>query len=74
MRISKYFFPGWGQDFFVGGSMQSVMREIDVPLIDQDTCQAMLRNNTELGPMFGLDKTSFVCAGALKNLLKNFNY
>ena len=44
------------------------MREIDVPLINGDTCQAMLRNNTVLGNQFGLDKNSFVCAGKKFNI------
>jgi hypothetical protein len=41
------------------------LRHIDVPLIDQPTCQDQLRK-TILGPKFNLDPTSFICAGGEK--------
>lgn len=38
------------------------MKEVDVPLVDQNSCQNQLRT-TRLGLNFVLDSTSFVCAG-----------
>lgn len=38
------------------------MKETDVPLIDQTTCQSHLRA-TRLGANFVLDAVSFMCAG-----------
>jgi hypothetical protein len=38
------------------------MKEVDVPLIDQTTCQNQLRA-TRLGQNFQMDFTSFLCAG-----------
>lgn len=38
------------------------MKEVDVPLIDQSSCQNQLKA-TRLGLNFVLDSTSFVCAG-----------
>ena len=38
------------------------MREVDVPLVDVNKCEAILRG-TRLGPAFNLDKNSFMCAG-----------
>lgn len=38
------------------------MREVDVPLVDTNSCQNLLRA-TRLGANFALDSTSFMCAG-----------
>lgn len=54
---------GWGKsDFTNTGAYQAIQKEVDVPLIDQNTCQTQLRA-TRLGANFVLDFTSFVCAG-----------
>lgn len=54
---------GWGRnDFTNTGAYQAIQKEVDVPLVDQNTCQNQLRT-TRLGANFGLDFTSFVCAG-----------
>lgn len=54
---------GWGRnDFTTTGSYQAIEKEVDVPLVDQNTCQNQLRA-TRLGANFALDFTSFVCAG-----------
>lgn len=57
------YFQGWGRnDFSTTGAFQAVMREVDVPLVDQTACQNLLRA-TRLGANFALDSTSFMCAG-----------
>lgn len=38
------------------------MKEVDVPLVDQNTCLNQLRA-TRLGANFVLDTVSFMCAG-----------
>lgn len=54
---------GWGKgDFSANGQYQAIQKEVDLPLIDQNTCQNQLRV-TRLGANFALDFTSFVCAG-----------
>lgn len=56
-------FSGWGRnDFSNNGAYQAIQKEVDVPLVDQSTCQNQLRG-TRLGQNFQLDFTSFVCAG-----------
>merc|ERR1719297_164535 len=55
---------GWGKDKFgAAGQYQLVMNEIDLPLVDHDTCEDKLRQ-TRLGKKFKLD-SSFVCAGGV---------
>ena len=54
---------GWGRnDFSNTGAFQAIEKEVDVPLVDQATCQNQLRA-TRLGQNFQLDFNSFVCAG-----------
>lgn len=53
---------GWGRNDFVTGSYQAIMKQVDVPLVDQATCQSQLRA-TRLGSNFALDTVSFMCAG-----------
>ncbi|KAB7498855.1 Serine proteinase stubble, partial [Armadillidium nasatum] len=55
---------GWGKDSF-HGSFQHILKKIEVPFIDHDTCQTYLRK-TRLGKYFKLDE-SFVCAGGEEN-------
>jgi hypothetical protein len=38
------------------------MKDVEVPLVDTNNCQNQLRA-TRLGANFGLDSTSFICAG-----------
>merc|ERR1712152_85689 len=58
------FATGWGKDKFgAAGQYQLVMKEIDLPLVDHDTCEDKLRQ-TRLGKKFKLD-LSFVCAGGV---------
>lgn len=40
----------------------AILNDVDVPLVNQTTCQALLKK-TKLGNAFALDKNSFICAG-----------
>lgn len=54
---------GWGASAFQSGiSGNSIQTQVDVPLVDQTTCQNTLRT-TKLGSNFILDTNSFMCAG-----------
>ncbi|XP_076160246.1 inactive CLIP domain-containing serine protease A3 isoform X2 [Ptiloglossa arizonensis] len=54
---------GWGKNAFgTNGQYQSIMKEVDVPIVDQKTCEDSLKK-TRLGQYFSLDKNSFLCAG-----------
>ncbi|XP_015599347.1 phenoloxidase-activating factor 2 [Cephus cinctus] len=54
---------GWGKNAFgSSGSYQSIMKEVDVPILSQTTCETQLRG-TRLGQFFVLDRNSFLCAG-----------
>jgi len=58
------FATGWGKDKFgAEGQYQLVLKEIDLPVVNHDTCQDKLRE-TRLGKKFKLDD-SFVCAGGV---------
>lgn len=53
---------GWGKNDFVNGIYQSIIKEVDVPIVDSTVCQNLLRS-TRLGANFQLDTNSFMCAG-----------
>lgn len=54
---------GWGKDAFgSNGQYQSIMKEVDVPILSQTACETSLRG-TRLGQFFVFDKNSFICAG-----------
>merc|ERR1719305_1923220 len=56
------FATGWGKDKFgAAGQYQVVLKEIDLPVVEHDQCEAKLRT-TRLGRRFQLDD-SFICAG-----------
>lgn len=57
----RCFVSGWGRNDFAYGSNQAIQRKVDVPLVDHDTCQGILRM-TRLGNRFILDR-GFLCAG-----------
>lgn len=44
--------------------MQTIQTHVDLPLVDQATCQNQLRT-TRLGAGFTLDTFSFLCAGGV---------
>merc|ERR1711892_799070 len=55
---------GWGKDRFGSrGEYQVVLKEIDLPLVENEQCQDLLRK-TKLGDKFKLDD-SFLCAGGV---------
>ncbi|KAG5668604.1 hypothetical protein PVAND_016540 [Polypedilum vanderplanki] len=53
---------GYGQNTFITGSSQTIQQHVDLPIVDQATCQNLLRA-TRLGSGFILDTFSFLCAG-----------
>ena len=58
------FATGWGKDEFgAAGQYQVVLKEIDLPMVAHNVCEASLRT-TRLGHRFQLDE-SFVCAGGV---------
>ncbi|XP_014216409.1 trypsin-like [Copidosoma floridanum] len=59
---TRCYVSGWGKNAFTSGSYQSIMREVDVPILDIYDCENRLRQ-TRLGPTFTLNKMSFLCAG-----------
>ncbi|KAL0113896.1 hypothetical protein PUN28_011317 [Cardiocondyla obscurior] len=52
---------GWGTTAFIGGTMPTILKEVDVLVVNQPQCQTALRT-TRLGASFNLDN-SFMCAG-----------
>ncbi|XP_076396199.1 uncharacterized protein LOC100880265 [Megachile rotundata] len=55
---------GWGKNSF-GGTYQTELRKVQVPIVDRNDCQNRLRT-TALGPNFQLH-SSFTCAGGEAN-------
>ncbi|XP_011298931.1 serine protease 42 [Fopius arisanus] len=54
---------GWGKNAFGSdGNYQPLLKEVDVPIVDQGSCETRLRG-TRLGSFFALDRASFICAG-----------
>jgi len=43
--------------------MQKILREVEVPILDNEECEVRLRL-TRLGGAFKLNRHSFMCAGA----------
>lgn len=62
---NRCFVSGWGKDTFTNGQFQSILKEVDVPILERFTCQSRLRK-TRLGEEFVLDANSFVCAGGIE--------
>jgi len=59
---------GWGKDKFgAEGRYSTILKEVVVPLVDNEKCQKDLRENTRLGLYFELD-SSFLCAGGQKDV------
>ncbi|KAK0160139.1 hypothetical protein PV328_007576 [Microctonus aethiopoides] len=60
---SRCYVAGWGKNAFgPSGMYQNILRDVDVPIVDQTTCETRLRA-TRLGGHFVLNKDSFMCAG-----------
>jgi len=58
------FATGWGKDKFgAEGEYQVVLKEIDLPVVNNTHCESMMRQ-TKLGKRFKLDN-SFICAGGV---------
>ncbi|RZB40833.1 Trypsin domain containing protein, partial [Asbolus verrucosus] len=59
---SRCYVTGWGKnDFGKEGNYPPILKEIEIPMVSRDICQANLRK-TRLGQFFQLHR-SFVCAG-----------
>ncbi|XP_014260481.1 tryptase-2 isoform X2 [Cimex lectularius] len=55
---------GWGKDVFgKKGKYQVILKKVDLPMVDRNTCEAELRK-TRLSQYFNLHE-SFVCAGGI---------
>jgi hypothetical protein len=66
LTMHRCWVAGYGSNFFNGNSgiiVPTLQREVDVPIVDQNNCQNLLRA-TRLGSGYNLDFTSFMCAGA----------
>nr|XP_012146992.1 PREDICTED: trypsin [Megachile rotundata] len=62
-KNTRCWVSGWGKNAFgANGRYQSIMKEVDVPIVDQSTCETSLKS-TSLGQNFILDQNSFLCAG-----------
>jgi len=59
---------GWGKDKFgAEGRYSTILKEVVVPLVENEKCQKDLQENTRLGLYFELD-SSFLCAGGQKDV------
>ncbi|ODN00518.1 Serine protease 44 [Orchesella cincta] len=58
----RCFVAGFGKDAFGNGKHSYIMKEVDLPIVDQDICEQRMRT-TRLGPHFNLNRYSFLCAG-----------
>lgn len=57
---------GWGKNAFGhGGQYQAILHEVELPLVPDNICLALLRN-TSLGPRFNFHN-SYLCAGGMKS-------
>ena len=63
----RCFVTGWGKDAFINGDYQQVLKEVDVPVVTNGQCEAMLRQ-TRLGSDFNLHP-GFMCAGGEEGMI-----
>ena len=52
---------GWGKNNWEFGKYQNILKEVDVPIINQQVCERQLRS-TRLGGSYKLNP-GFICAG-----------
>lgn len=55
-------FVGFIIEMIAVGQYSNILKEVDVPVMDNGRCQSALRSAPELGPVFNLHN-SFLCAG-----------
>ena len=55
---------GWGTKEFNDTKRQNILKQVELPIVDNNRCQSLLRQ-TLLGRGFNLDE-SFLCAGGKK--------
>ncbi|XP_014209935.2 trypsin-3, partial [Copidosoma floridanum] len=59
----RCYVSGWGKNLFGNkGSYQSIMKEVDVKIVDNADCENRLRQ-TRLGRAYNFNGISFMCAG-----------
>ncbi|CAG0886254.1 unnamed protein product, partial [Cyprideis torosa] len=57
---------GWGKDAFgPQGQHSSILKEVDVPVLEHNDCEYKFQTNTNLGPRFKLNGDQFICAGGI---------
>lgn len=59
---SRCWVSGWGRNAFSGGTYQTILKHVDVPILQSSVCQSELAA-TRLGAGFVFDTNSFICAG-----------
>lgn len=59
---SRCWVSGWGRNAFSGGTYQTILKQVDVPILQNSVCQSELAA-TRLGAGFVFDTSSFICAG-----------
>ncbi|SPP74312.1 phenoloxidase-activating factor 2 [Drosophila guanche] len=64
LLLATCFATGWGAKEPNSDKLERVLKRIDLPLVEHDECQAMLRN-TRLEQRFRL-RPSFLCAGGVE--------
>ncbi|XP_023228456.1 uncharacterized protein LOC111628841 [Centruroides sculpturatus] len=57
---------GWGKDAYKGGTYSNILKEVNIPVLDNPKCQELLRE-TRLGIFYKLHE-GFICAGGEKGL------
>ncbi|KAG7310655.1 hypothetical protein JYU34_003456 [Plutella xylostella] len=62
----RCYVTGWGKNAFNQGVYQQILKEVDVPVVDSNSCQNQLRA-ARLGASFVLDTNTFICAGGEMN-------
>lgn len=60
--ILRCWVSGWGENAFIGGSYQTIQKQVNLPILPPGVCQGEL-SSTRLGPTFVFDSSSFICAG-----------
>jgi len=59
---NRCYVAGFGKDAFGNGKHSFIMKEVDLPIVESNTCENLLRG-TRLGRYFELNRKSFICAG-----------
>ena len=66
LYLNRYYFNYVCNSSDDDGDYQTLLQQVELPLIPRDECQRLFRR-TKLGPRFQLDQ-SFICAGGEENV------